>query len=354
MAERVKPVGVTIDKLTVLADLEVDYDDFYKQIESLGFELQDYQSKKYGYSFVYKHNDNGGYIEIARQKVDYDVKDLERRRDQLWGLIISIKKGDVSEAGETLDELNERLEGILEILSEVDERGHLKRLKDVRYELNPKYFDYTKTAEASFFKVMSMLKMDTLRISSIHIAIDYPIALNSITIKDIKSRKEVIYKGTNKKVQTMYFGGKASRSHLAIYDKKNENVENESIDQYPDYQEITRFEARLRNNYAREFFTSDFNPFEGLIISQDFMEAVNADPDLNENEAAKLMMYFNFPERLHSKSPATRYRFRNLMKKFRSLTINVTEDYAEEKNSLVRELESWFKSLSKESIPDKK
>lgn len=352
MDQIIKPIGVTIDKLTVLADLEIDHDEFLKMIARVGFEIQDYQSKKYGYSSVYVHKESGGYIELARQKIDYDVQDLERKKYKLWGLIKGIKQGNVNTTGETLAELNERLEEIQEVLEQVDERGHLKRLKDVRYELNPKYFYYSKTAEYAFRKVMSALNQKTLSMSSIHIALDYPVSINSIEITDIKSRKQNIFIGKNKRVETMYFGKRSSRNHICVYDKKLEVEENDGIDQYPDYPHITRFEARLKSDYAKKFFTSEFNPFGGLIISDDFESAVFADKGLTDAEAGRIILYFKQPGRLHSLPATTRKRYQRKMKKYTGLYLNVAGDYEEEKDSLVEELESWFKPLSKESIPE--
>ncbi|PAD98097.1 replication initiation factor domain-containing protein, partial [Terribacillus saccharophilus] len=250
--------------------------------------------------------------------------------------------------GRAISELNEVLEGINETLDQVDERGAIKRLKDIRYEFNPKYFDYSLAAESIFRKVMTCVSLETLSLSSIHIALDYSVDINSLQITDVKSRKENIFRGTNKRVETIYFGKRASRNHIIIYDKKLENENNDSIDQYPDEKNVTRFEARLKNNYARDFLTGEFNPFEGIIISDDFEGSVLADDSLTDSQAGKILLYFRHPDRLHRTSSATKKRFQAMMKSYAGLHLNVAGDYIEQKNSLVGELESWFKPLSKQ------
>lgn len=353
VVNRVQPVGVTIDKLTVLADLEIHHDEFYKRIEALGFELQEYKSKKYGYSYVYIHKEHGGFIELARQYHGIDVEDVKKRIKHYWTAIKRIKQGEPNTTGMTLTELNTKLEHYQELVGQVDERGKIKRLKDVRYELNPKYFDYSVLAKQAFDEVISMLKGDTLSLSSIHIAIDYNININSIVITDVKSRKENVFKSEDKRLETMYVGKRASRNHLCIYDKKTENEDNESIDQYPEFDNITRFEARLKNNYAKDFFKSDFNPFEGLIVSDDFESALLSDETLTDNEIGKLLLYFRHPHRLQALPETTRKRYQKKMKSVGGLGISVPEDFKDKKNSLIAELENWFNTSFNNSIPDR-
>ncbi|WP_217982711.1 hypothetical protein, partial [Terribacillus saccharophilus] len=57
---------------------------------------------------------------------------------------------------------------------------------------------------------------------------------------------------------------------------------------------------------------------------------------------------FRHPDRLHRTSSATKKRFQAMMKSYAGLHLNVAGDYIEQKNSLVGELESWFKPLSKQ------
>lgn len=350
MTNRIQPVGVTIDKLTLLSDLKVHHDDFYKRLESLGFVLQDYQSKKYGYSFVYHHNENGGLIEIAKQKIDYDVQYLERQKFKIWGAIMDIQKGGLNRTGMTLQELNEKLESIQEILNQVDERGHLRRLKDIRYELNPKYFAYFSSAAEAFREVVSMLDIKTLSISGIHIAMDYNVKINDLRITDLKSRKENIFKGEDKSIETIYIGKRSSRNHVVIYDKKKENEDNDTIDQYPEFKDITRFEARLKNDYARKFLTSDFNPFEGINVEIGSWKFGNG--DLTINEEAMLFYLLHFPEKLNNLPERTRKRWRKKLSQMVETSINPADDYRNKKSSLVKELENLL-LLSETSISEK-
>ncbi|MGR5911333.1 replication initiation factor domain-containing protein [Bacillus cereus] len=64
----------------------------------------------------------------------------------------------------------------------------------------------------------------------------------------------------------MYIGKRGSDNHLCIYNKKRENEENETLDQYPDVEHVTRFEARLRKKKAKEWIDSEYNPFDSIIV----------------------------------------------------------------------------------------
>ncbi|PAD94344.1 hypothetical protein CHH50_19145, partial [Terribacillus saccharophilus] len=148
--------------------------------------------KKYGYTFVYIHPTGAGYIEISQKTIDYDVDMLRKERNKLWRVLKVFRETGVNTdpQGRAISELNEVLEGINETLDQVDERGAIKRLKDIRYEFNPKYFDYSLAAESIFRKVMTCVSLETLSLSSIHIALDYSVDINSLQITDVKSRKE--------------------------------------------------------------------------------------------------------------------------------------------------------------------
>ncbi|MDA1658341.1 replication initiation factor domain-containing protein [Bacillus cereus group sp. TH150LC] len=340
MSEQIEPLDVTIDKLTLLADLKASHDTFYKVITECGFELQDYKSKKYGYTYVYVHKEDAGYIEIAAEKIPYTATDLIRRKNRIFGALMTIKDGGPNHTGLSVRELNDKLEEIQDLLSKVDERGHISRLKDIRYELNPKYFVYTEGARQTFDKVLSMLEKKTISISSIHIAIDYYVEIDSLKISDTKSRKEVHYKGENKKTETIYVASRSSRSHLCIYDKKNENRENDSIDQYPTCDYVTRFEARLKNNYARDFITSDFNPFKGLKVSLNPLKDLMNNKDLTLNDKGVLFLLMQEPSVLHTMSPSTKKRYVRKLNELVTVSLDVEEDYRNKKDSLIDGLAS--------------
>ncbi|MFH4258969.1 replication initiation factor domain-containing protein, partial [Acinetobacter baumannii] len=84
-----------------------------------------------------------------------------------------------------------------------------------------------------------------IEVTGIHIACDYPVKIADLKIKDLSSKSECIYLDRDKKIETMYIGKRGSDNHLCIYNKKRENEENETLDQYPDVEHVTRFEARL-------------------------------------------------------------------------------------------------------------
>lgn len=345
MSNKIEPVGVTIDKMTILSDLEADHDIFYEKIQKLGFELQDYQSSKYGYSYVFIHREHGGYIEIARQKIDYDVKDLERRANQLWGKLKAIAMGEPNNTGLTKNELNEMLSGIQEQLAQVDERGHLKRLKDVRYELNPKYFKYIADMRDAYDEIISMFDFPTMSVSSIHLAFDYNVPLTALDIADFGYRKEVRYLNQRKEVETIYLASRSSRNQICIYDKKKENEENKSVDQYPDLDVITRFESRMKGDYAKTFAQKGYNPFTGITVSDSLDQAILMLENVTSAEKAKLLMYVNYPHTLKEESESTRKRYKKKIESLETPTLNVAQDFEDRKNSLVAELENLLKPL---------
>lgn len=343
MYDKVQPVGVNIDKLTILADLEADHDVFYDKIMKLGFEMQDYQSSKYGYSYVFIHKEFGGYIEMARQKIDHDVEELERQANQLWGKLKLIAMGEPNNTGLTKEELNEKLSGIKEQLAQVDERGHLKRLKDVRYELNPKYFKYIDDLRDTYDEIISMLDFPTMSISSIHLAFDYNVPLTKLDIVDFASRKEVRYLNQQKEVETIYLASRSSRNQICIYDKKRENEENKSVDQYPDLDVITRFESRLKGEYAKKFAESNYNPFSGIKVSDDLDQAILMVDDITTTERAKLLMYVNYPHTLKGESESTRRRYNKKIESLETTTLDIVKDFEDKKSPLVAELEDLLK-----------
>lgn len=346
MTTKIEPVGATIDKLTLLCDLKVNYDEFYKKLEKLGFELQDYKSRKYGYTYVYIHSENAGYIEMAAEKIPYDAVELQRRRNRIWGYLMDINKGEANRSGMTIEELHEKLEDIQELLSQMDERGHIRRLKDVRYEFNPKYLSVGEETKSIYREVVSMLNLDTIGLSSIHIALDYNININSLVITDTRSRKENRFYGVDKFLETMYLGKRASRNHLCIYDKKKENDDNESMDQYPDLEHVVRFEARLKNNYAKDFITTDFNPFKGVKVAINSLKAVTSNQDWKIKDRAMIFYLLSNPEEIHSMPPTTKKRWVERINELVELSLDVVEDYEQKKDSLVDELGSLL-NLSK-------
>lgn len=353
MAKKIKPIGVSIDKLTLLSDIKIHHDDFCERISKMGFELQTYKSKQFGYDTVYVHSGDLGYITFAQSKFDFEIADLERRVTHLWRVIQDIRAGGTNPTGESLAELTKRFNGYQATLSEIDERGIKHRLKDIRYELNPKYFDYIDGAEEIFVELLLMLEVEK-SISNIHVALDYPVDINTLDILDTKVRKENSFKGVKKNIETIYYGSRASRCHLCIYDKKMENQDNNSIDQYPKEKYVTRFEARLKNNYAKNFLEDEFNPFFGLVVSDDFEEAVAADMELTDSDAGKMLLYFKNPKRLLDSKDTTRKKYQKMIRDYDKLSVvDVVKDYQKEKSSLVRQLENWFNVIKnvKEIIP---
>ncbi|MDA2147049.1 hypothetical protein PDM91_26850, partial [Bacillus cereus group sp. Bc248] len=215
-------LDATIDKLTIVADVRIHRDEFIEQIKLLGFEEQEYKSTNYGYSYVFLH-EHAGRIELAQGKKRVDAQELLKKKIQLLEQIKQAKLGQAYDNGLSIQEMEQILENVQEQLSQCDERGYLDRLKDVRYEFNPKFYEYVEGVKEISQGVIYLLEMKTHKVSQIHIALDYHVNIADLSIVDMKSRKETIIKGRDKKLETMYLGSRSGRSHLCIYDKKQEN-----------------------------------------------------------------------------------------------------------------------------------
>ncbi|HDR7426295.1 TPA: replication initiation factor domain-containing protein [Bacillus toyonensis] len=333
-------LDATIDKLTVLADIGIHKDVFVERIKLLGFEEQEYRSTNYGYSYVFMH-EHAGRIELAQDRKRVDAQDLLKKKIQLLEELQLAKSGKAPDNGLPIQEMEEILENIQEQLSQCDERGYLDRLKDVRYEFNPKYYEYIEGVEDVSQGVMSLLDMNSHKLSQIHIALDYHVKIADLSIVDMKSRKETVIKGRDKRLETVYLGSRSGRSHLCIYDKKQENKDKGTLDQYEELDKITRFEARLRNDYARDFVTSNFNPFEGMLVHH--LETIT---EIENNESMKLedkvmiLHLLKHPDALGTMEKSKKTRWKKKLGTLSRVDIKPDEDFKHEKSFLVGKLES--------------
>ncbi|PER06833.1 replication initiation factor domain-containing protein [Bacillus cereus] len=333
-------LDATIDKLTVLADIRVHKDEFIEQIKLFGFEEQEYKSTNYGYSYVFLH-EYAGRIELAQDRKRVDAQGLLKKKIQLLEQIKQAKAGQAYVSGLPIQEMEQILENIQEQLSQCDERGYLDRLKDVRYEFNPKYYEYIEGVKEVSQGVISLLEMEFHKVSQIHIALDYHVKIADLSIVDMKSRKETIIKGRDKKIETMYLGSRSGRSHLCIYDKKQENQDKGTVDQYEELDKVTRFEARLRNDYAKDFKESDFNPFEGILVHH--LETIN---DIESNDSMKLedkvmiLHLLKNPDVLGTMEKSKKTRWKKKLDTLSRVDIKPSDDFEHKKSFLVGKLES--------------
>ncbi|MCU5227073.1 replication initiation factor domain-containing protein [Bacillus tropicus] len=333
-------LDATIDKLTVLADIRIHKDEFVERIKLLGFEEQEYKSTNYGYSYVFMH-EYAGRIELAQGRKRVDAQELLGQKLKLLEQIQQAKAGQAHDTGLPIEDMEQRLESIQEQLSQCDERGYLDRLKDVRYEFNPKYYEYIEGVTEVSQGVLSLLDMKSHKLSQIHIALDYHVKIADLSIVDMKSRKETIIKGRDKRLETMYLGSRSGRSHLCIYDKKQENKDKGTLDQYEELDKITRFEARLRNDYARDFVASDFNPFEGMLVHH--LETIT---EIESNESMKLedkvmiLHLLKHPDALGTMEKSKKTRWKKKLDTLSRVDIKPNEDFKHKKSFLVGKLES--------------
>lgn len=333
-------LDASIDKLTVLADIAIHKDAFTEKVQSLGFELQEYKSNNYGYSYVFMH-EYAGRIEIAEQRKRVDAQELSRKQNKLIEDIKRAKKGQAHENALSVQDMEEILENIQDQLAQCDERGYLDRLKDVRYEFNPKYYEYFKGVREASQGVISMLDMKSHKVSQIHLAFDYHVHISDLSMVDVKSRKETIIKGKDKKLETMYLGSRSGRNHVCIYDKKQENKDKGTIDQYEGLSKVTRFEARLRNDYARDFKKTAFNPFEGLFVYQlETIKEIENNESMRFEDKATILYLLKNPDELGKMDKQKRYRWKKKLDSLCRVDIEPNKDFEQKKYSLVGKLES--------------
>ncbi|GAB6621056.1 MULTISPECIES: replication initiation factor domain-containing protein [Bacillus] len=333
-------LDVTIDKLTVLADIRIHKDVFVEQIQMFGFEEQEYKSTNYGYSYVFLH-ENAGRIEIAQDRKRVDAQELLKKKIQLLEQIRKAKSGQAYDNGLPIQEMEQILENIQEQLSQCDERGYLDRLKDVRYEFNPKYYEYIEGVKEVSQGVMSLLEMKSHKLSQIHIALDYHVKIADLSIVDMKSRKETIIKGRDKKLETMYLGSRSGRSHLCIYDKKQENQDKGTIDQYEGLDKVTRFEARLRNDYAKNFKDSDFNPFEGILVHHlETLTEIESNESMKLEDKVMILHLLKNPDVLGIMEKSKKTRWKKKLDTLSRVDIKPSDDFDHKKSFLVGKLES--------------
>lgn len=340
-----KPLGVNFDKLTILGNVD-DIFVFECTLVDLGFELQSYVSGNYGYSKVYKHElPYMGYIEIKQEEnyTEPDAVRLQRNMYRLHRQIELVQEGKAMENMPTLDELNSSLEDVQALMKQCDERGYLKKVvrKDVRFEYNPKYQLYEDGVGDIQQRILSMMREK--HCTRIDIAIDYAYKLSTLMILDKKRRKEYIVKGVDKRLETMYVGARSSNMQLCIYDKKQENSDKGTLDQYRDVEDVARFEARLKGAKTIEKFMNDdsIDPFEALLVLG-YRNTLKQELDYEEEAVLEKMLRdikrgLNPFERMTKRKKVTN---RKILEDAVQEKLHVSKDYKEKRRFLVGQLEN--------------
>lgn len=354
-------LDATIDKITLVADFNdgIKREDFIRLVTSgeMLYNLQTYYSRNFGYKDVIKcEGIDGGYIELSEDSSAFTSPDkvkLIRRRNEIQEKIEFIREGKTSQVFDlpSLEELYSSLDIIAEQMESLDEEGNLpdksgkkkrKRvvLKDVRFEFNPKHMKYNKVSERMIKTVIALLK--DIEVTSIHLALDYATPISALKITDFSSKTENITLSRNKEIETKYIGKRGSDNQICIYNKKAENAENGSIDQYPDVEHVTRFEARLRKDKARQW-AERYNPFDSLLIADlenidgtemKPIDRIVIEAILNDNEGR----YWGTLDKQQKRT------WRNKIKKSVSKKIDIADDYTKKKALLVQELTQLIKS----------
>lgn len=266
--KKAKLLNMAYDKLTILGDLRTDLhiDRFEEMLIQFGFEKAAYTSRNFGYKDIF-HHEEFGYIEFGDKTryVEPDKVRLERNLLRIYREIELIREGKDNGTLPPLEVLNSAKDETLGLMGQCDERGFLKRLRDIRFEFNPKYGKYgdnKKEVDHIQHYIPSLLV--NKKVSMIHIAADYAKPMSTMMFIDTKRRGECIFRNDSKKNESIYFGKRGSQLYMLAYDKKAENDAQGTIDQYPDIEHVTRFEARIKGARIDEVFEGNCNPYEGL------------------------------------------------------------------------------------------
>ncbi|HFK1786765.1 TPA: replication initiation factor domain-containing protein, partial [Bacillus cereus] len=237
-----------------------------------------------------------------------------------------------------------------EMFLQLDENGFLpnngkkktdRLLRDVRFEFNPKHMAYNRVVDESIKLVLGLL--ENVEVTGIHIACDYPVKIADLKIKDLSSKSECIFLDRDKSLETMYVGKRASDNHLCIYDKKRENEENDTLDQYPDVEHVTRFEARLRKKKASEWMESTYNPFDSIIVG-DLVGLDGSEMKLGDRIVLEAIMndyhgrYFGMMDKFQ------RSTWRKKLKQYVPKLFDVAGDYEKKKVLLTGQLAELLKN----------
>mgnify|MGYP001044646521 CR=1 FL=1 len=343
----------TIDKLTLTANFKdgIETRDFIEIVTSsrMPYRLQGYFSRNFGYREVIRSEGiDAGYIELKEDTSTFLVPDKVRilkRKREIEEQILFIHEGKTSQVFDlpSLEELYSSLDTIAEQLETLDEEGnlpdnkktHRSILKDIRFEFNPKHMKYNKIANDAIMKVLELVK--DIDITGIHIALDYEINISDLKIQDLSSKKKNISLGRDNALETMYIGKRGSDNQLCIYNKKAENKENDSIDQYPDVEHVTRFEARLRKEKAKEWINSQYNPFDSVIIA-DLERLDEKELKLNDRIILEAIMQDNEGRYFGMMDKQQKRTWRNKIKTVMPKKIDIAEDYTNKKALLIGQL----------------
>lgn len=341
--KRLKPLNVAFDKITVLGDLKQDthLERFKEYLEEKGFKKQEYDSANYGYKEIYK-SEIFGYIEIAEalNKSETDHNRLNRNLSLIKRNKQHIRDHGASEHIPSLAELNSAQEETLELLKKCDERGFLKRMKDIRFEYNPKYAKYGADKENVAEIQKEILSMLTNKhCTQVHIAMDYHKAIQKLLFMDKKARTECIFRDRSKRNETLYLGDRSSREYLCFYDKKGEVKAEGTLDQYPDLDKVARFEARLKGTKIDEFTENGLNPFKDIkVYNYSGHDLQELDP---EQEALAIGFIFKLRKGVDPLAGMTRRKkekYKELLDTIIKTSLTLEKDYEKEKSRLAGEL----------------
>lgn len=202
-------------------------------------------------------------------------------------------------------------------------------IPEIRFEFNPNNWDSPYKRDANIMSIMRCIINPKL--SRIDIAMDIKgYDFGQATITDTKSRKEALYKGRDKSIETYYYGTRRSPVFIRIYNKARE----QGLKHYSD-NDWWRAEAQINGDLAEEFHV--INPFEELHITRP-----SPLDDYGIQTRAMLEYLRNHPEAIHelSKNVKTKYK-ELLLATAEHEEIRLSQLYEQKKEHLRQEVNMW-------------
>lgn len=210
----------------------------------------------------------------------------------------------------------------------------------IRFEFNPNNWDSPHKKDSYIIRILKLITQP--RLSRIDIAIDLKgIDFNRVRLTDRQSRKEAVYKGRDKAIETYYFGTRRSDMYIRIYNKARE----QGREHYND-SDWWRCEAQINGELADAFDIID--PFEDIVITEGAQ-------DLSEyNISTKAMLYYlrANPEAISELSVNVRTKYKELLlATAKHSELSLSQIYQTKKRDLMEEVKMW-KSLTANSAID--
>lgn len=202
--------------------------------------------------------------------------------------------------------------------------------KNIRIEFNP-----NKCSTDEIIKVLRSMRNSKL--TRVDLAFDFEVDLTEFTIFDSIKRKETVIKGTDRKIETIYFGSRASDLQIRIYDKSREqNLSDRTW---------WRIEVQLRNDILDFVRNGSVNPFFGLRIFKPVYNGLH----WRDEAVIRAMLETDYFVGKMEKTARSRYKKKitNLKASDELELINLFEKY---KQHLLYDITKWLDYANEDSL----